>query len=126
MARIAFLAALGAWLLVADVRQCACDPGKPETMSSRECSLCSEAEKQTGAAEIFFLKDVNPRKPNRWLALPARTPPVGITCTTSRSLFKRSYGGKPSPRLRNFGGRQTGALPTTAMSIVRSVMGTCI
>ena len=70
MARIAFLAALGAWLLVADVRQCACDPGKPETMSSRECSLCSEAEKQTGAAEIFFLKDVNPRKPNRWLALP--------------------------------------------------------
>lgn len=70
MARIAFLAALGAWLLLADVRQCACDPAKPETMKGRECSLCGEAEKQTGDGEIFFLKDVNPRKPNRWLALP--------------------------------------------------------
>jgi hypothetical protein len=55
MARIAFLAALGAWLLVADVRQCACDPGKPETMSSRECSLCSEDSRP--APLKSFLKD---------------------------------------------------------------------
>ena len=39
-------------------------------MRSRECSLCNEADKHTGPAEIFFLKDINPRKPNRWLALP--------------------------------------------------------
>ncbi|MEO8662579.1 MAG: hypothetical protein ABI693_29230 [Bryobacteraceae bacterium] len=39
-------------------------------MSKRECSLCREAEKQPSETEIFFLKDANPRKPNRWLVLP--------------------------------------------------------
>ncbi len=71
MPRIVLIAAaLGARLLLADVRQCACDPAKPETMRVRECSLCSEADKHDGPGEIFFLKDNNPRKPNRWLALP--------------------------------------------------------
>ena len=56
--------------LRADVRQCACDPAKPETMRARECSLCNEADKHTGTDEIFFLKDINPRKANRTLALP--------------------------------------------------------
>ena len=49
--------------------ECACDPHKPETMAARQCSLCREAEKQPVDQEIFFLKDINPRKPNRWLAL---------------------------------------------------------
>jgi diadenosine tetraphosphate (Ap4A) HIT family hydrolase len=49
---------------------CACDPAIPETMTARQCSLCSEAEKQPRETEVFFLKDINPRKPNRWLALP--------------------------------------------------------
>jgi CDP-diacylglycerol pyrophosphatase len=50
--------------------ECACDPAQPETMKPRQCSLCNEAEKQSESSEIFFLKDINPRKPNRWLALP--------------------------------------------------------
>ncbi len=54
----------------ADVRNCACDAAKPETLESRECGLCREAENQTSGVAIFFLKDNNPRKPNRWLALP--------------------------------------------------------
>ena len=54
----------------ADVADCACDPAKPESMERRECGLCREAEKQPGNVAIFFLKDINPRKPNRWLALP--------------------------------------------------------
>lgn len=54
----------------ADVRQCACDPAKPETMRGRECSLCNEADKHAGSDDIFFLKDINPRKANRTLALP--------------------------------------------------------
>jgi len=54
----------------ADVRDCACDPKRPETMQARECGLCREAEAQPPAMTIFFLKDINPRKPNRWLALP--------------------------------------------------------
>jgi diadenosine tetraphosphate (Ap4A) HIT family hydrolase len=51
---------------------CDCDPARPETMKMRQCSLCGEAEKQNEGVPIFFLKDINPRKPNRWLALPRR------------------------------------------------------
>jgi diadenosine tetraphosphate (Ap4A) HIT family hydrolase len=50
--------------------ECACDPAQPDTMKLRQCSLCSEAEKQPADLEVFYLKDINPRKPNRWLALP--------------------------------------------------------
>jgi diadenosine tetraphosphate (Ap4A) HIT family hydrolase len=50
--------------------ECACDPAAPDTMRLRQCSLCNEAEKHPPDTEIFFLKDINPRKPNRWLALP--------------------------------------------------------
>jgi hypothetical protein len=60
---------LTAGLLLAAV-ECACDPANATVMKVRQCSLCNEAEKQTADAEIFFLKDINPRKPNRWLALP--------------------------------------------------------
>ncbi len=60
----------------ADVTQCACDPSKPETYNGRECSLCREADKQSTDG-VFFLKDINPRKPNRWLALPKPHGPGG-------------------------------------------------
>lgn len=53
-----------------DVSRCACDPARPETMKERNCSLCAEAEKQRPDVEFFVLKDINPRKPNRWLVLP--------------------------------------------------------
>lgn len=53
-----------------DVRNCACDLAKPDTLAARECSLCREAENHPAAPAVFFLKDNNPRKPNRWLALP--------------------------------------------------------
>lgn len=62
---------------VAGSRACACDVTRPETMEARECSLCRAAEKQPANLLIFFLKDNNPRKPNRWLALP-RTHSVGL------------------------------------------------
>ncbi len=56
--------------LGADVRHCACDVAKPETLEARECALCREAEAQPAEPPVFFLKDTNPRKPNRTLALP--------------------------------------------------------
>jgi len=49
---------------------CGCDPTRPETLEARQCSLCREAEKQAPDVKAFFLKDTNPSKPNRWLALP--------------------------------------------------------
>lgn len=72
MARVLPLLLLLAGAAAADVRDCACDPAKPETMESRECSLCREAEKHPADPFVFFLKDINPRKPNRWLALPRK------------------------------------------------------
>ena len=39
-------------------------------MEARSCSLCREAEKQTADVKVFLLKDTNPSKPNRWIALP--------------------------------------------------------
>ena len=39
-------------------------------MAKHECGLCREAEKLPQDPSVFFLKDINPRKPNRWLALP--------------------------------------------------------
>lgn len=50
--------------------ECTCDPKTPESLKVRQCSLCSEAEKHPTDEAVFFLKDINPRKPNRWLALP--------------------------------------------------------
>jgi hypothetical protein len=57
---------------VADVRNCTCDLASAESMAQRECGLCREAEKQPPDPAVFFLKDINPNKPHRWLALPRR------------------------------------------------------
>ena len=54
----------------ADVRTCLCDVAIPETLQARECSLCKEAEKQPSETQYFFLRDTNPTKPHRWLAIP--------------------------------------------------------
>lgn len=69
VAAICLLASLRA-PLDADVTGCACDVARPETLTARDCALCREAEAQPPAPAVFFLKDVNPRKPNRMLALP--------------------------------------------------------
>jgi hypothetical protein len=63
--------------LSADVSHCACDPAQPATLKARECSLCAEAEKQPTGIAVFFVKDVNPRKANRTLAIPRVHTPVG-------------------------------------------------
>jgi diadenosine tetraphosphate (Ap4A) HIT family hydrolase len=71
MSRIAtFAAAVVMCVRTLSAVECACDAANPETLKLRQCSLCNEAEKQPGDTHVFFLKDINPRKPNRWLALP--------------------------------------------------------
>ena len=59
-----------ALVLRGDVRDCVCDLGNAESMAAKVCALCREAEKEPADAVVFFLKDANPTKPNRWLALP--------------------------------------------------------
>ncbi len=58
---------------------CSCDPTRPETFKERFCSLSQEAEKQPAEPDVFFLKDINPRKPNRTLALPRHHGPANYT-----------------------------------------------
>ncbi len=61
---------LGSYVLVGipPVVSCPCDHSRPESLASRVCGLCRTAEEED--AEFYFLKDINPHKPNRYLALP--------------------------------------------------------
>ena len=63
----AILCAPLAW---AEIAGCDCDPARPATLEERQCSLTREALAQPATPPVFFLKDINPSKPNRWLALP--------------------------------------------------------
>ena len=47
---------------------CPCDHARADSLGNRVCSLCKTAEKESD--EIYFLRDINPLKPNRYLALP--------------------------------------------------------
>ena len=62
---------LGAPLAFADMPGCSCDPADAKSMEARECGLSREALAQPSGKPAFFLKDINPRKPNRLLALPS-------------------------------------------------------
>ena len=73
------IAALAGLLLVlgfvpipvsADVRGCDCNLSDPGSMQKRECGLCREAEGQPAGVEFFAVRDINPRKPNRWVIMP--------------------------------------------------------
>jgi diadenosine tetraphosphate (Ap4A) HIT family hydrolase len=58
-----------------DLKICACDPALPASLEKRECSLSREAALEAARIPVVFRKDINPRKPNRWIALP-RNPRV--------------------------------------------------
>jgi hypothetical protein len=66
------LVLVAAFAVRADVRDCVCDLANPRIAETRTCSLCLEAEKHAASESAFVLKDNNPNKPNRWLALPRR------------------------------------------------------
>jgi diadenosine tetraphosphate (Ap4A) HIT family hydrolase len=68
---LAVVLSIGAGTVFA-ATDCACDPAQPETLKARQCSLCNEAEKQAADVRVFILKDISPRKPNRYLALPRK------------------------------------------------------
>ncbi len=71
MRRLSILAALlMAGAAIGSATDCSCDTNSAELMQARQCGLCREAEVQPVDTNIFFLKDTNPRKPNRWLVLP--------------------------------------------------------
>ncbi|MES1261587.1 MAG: hypothetical protein ABUS49_07625 [Acidobacteriota bacterium] len=54
----------------ADVRDCVCDLASPALSETRACSLCVEAEKHSPDDKVFLVQDIDPSKPNRWLAVP--------------------------------------------------------
>ncbi len=54
----------------AEIHSCGCEAAKPETLESRECSLDRAVRDDASANPYLFLKDINPAKPNRTIALP--------------------------------------------------------
>ena len=54
----------------ADVTGCVCATGSAEFQAEWTCSLCREAESMPADQPFFFVKDIDPLKPNRWLILP--------------------------------------------------------
>lgn len=73
-----FCLMFGLSLAHADVSGCSCAPNDPKTLKDRACSLTLESLKQPAGTEFFALKDSSPRKPNRWLVLPAGTGPDSL------------------------------------------------
>jgi len=64
------LIAVTAVTVLADVRNCICDTGSPSAAAVSGCSLCLEADKHPASETIILVRDKDPLKPNRWLALP--------------------------------------------------------
>ena len=54
----------------ADVRNCVCDLNSATVATIRGCSLCVEAEKHPENERVILVRDNDPTKPDRWLALP--------------------------------------------------------
>ena len=106
-------------------RHCACDISNPETLGARECGLCKEAETQPPDVAVFFLKDNNPRKPNRWLALPRFHGKGGHAfCGHDRGPAHAALDRRDRQRPKKFGAI-SGASPTTAISAAPSATPTC-
>jgi hypothetical protein len=66
----AIIPLLAAFAVRADVRDCVCDLSLPDTALTRSCSLCMEAAKHPASEPVVLVRDNDPTKPNRWLALP--------------------------------------------------------
>lgn len=67
---LTLLTLAGIFGLRADVRGCHCDLNNAAEMAEKDCSLCRVAESEPAYVTVFFLKDANPTKPDRELALP--------------------------------------------------------
>jgi diadenosine tetraphosphate (Ap4A) HIT family hydrolase len=72
MVRILAVLVMLAAPLCAEIPACACDPADEASLKARQCSLTREALAQPDSPAVFFLKDANPNKPNRMLALPRK------------------------------------------------------
>jgi hypothetical protein len=70
MRTIAYIALLAAFSTRADVRDCVCRLDSPDLAQTRGCSLCVEAAKHPASERVILVRDNDPAKPNRWLALP--------------------------------------------------------
>jgi hypothetical protein len=104
-------AILALWLLPlsrADVRTCLCDVARPETMAGRECSLCRDVEAMPPEPQTVFVRDTNPNKPNRWLALPrfhGKSPQELVDMTTAQ---RTAYWSAAIAKAREVWGEQWG------------------
>ena len=50
--------------------RCLCDHSTHAAYDQRNCGLCAEVDKAPNNVDVVFVKDNDPKKPHRWLALP--------------------------------------------------------
>ncbi len=85
---LCLLALTSIFAVRADVTGCHCDIGNKQEMAQRVCGLCAVAEQKPSYLTVFFLKDSDPSKPDRILALP-RTHGSGAHLLSSLSADTR-------------------------------------
>ncbi|MCL6545847.1 MAG: cation-translocating P-type ATPase, partial [Bryobacteraceae bacterium] len=120
----ALLTLAAAAVLFANPPGCACDPADPKTLEARSCSLTREALAQPEDPPVFFLKDINPRKPNRWLALPRAVRKDVYTLSRMRPQEREQLWTAAIAKAKSAGIRTvmiTGDHQTTATAIARQL-----
>ena len=70
-------------------QECVCDHAA-QNYSDRSCGLCAEVDKAPVDQMVVFVKDNDPRKPNRWLALPRRPTSGKIQVLSDLSVAERA------------------------------------
>src|SRR5207248_7930890 len=65
-----FLILCGLAAQAQELLHCECDHSTHAAYDQRNCGLCAEVDKALSSVEVVFVKDNDPKKPNRWLALP--------------------------------------------------------
>ena len=77
-------------------------------MKARQCSLCEAAEAQPHDVKIFFLRDKNPAKSHRWLALPRAHWAANHELSEMAAAGRTGSCGAPPSRKRRASGETSG------------------
>jgi diadenosine tetraphosphate (Ap4A) HIT family hydrolase len=70
--------------------RCLCDHATHAAYDQRNCGLCGEVDKAPTNVEVVFVKDNDPKKPNRWLALPRQHAPENFQLLSDVSPAQRT------------------------------------
>jgi len=90
------------------VQKCLCDVTRPESLTTRECSLCQTVEAQPADVRYVVVPDASPNKPNRLLVLPRAHGPQPEQLSTMTAEERASYWTLAIAKAREVWGEQWG------------------